>query len=260
MKIAITGSTSSIGQYLLCQLTIAGHEVIPLGGRGSQLWKIGMKFPEFLEADLLIHLAHDRTLPLKENVKATELLISSFEGEKIFLSSLSAHSKAKSVYGKSKYEIEKLFLNYGGKVVRAGLVYGPNIGGMYSTLRTISERLPIIPVPYSGTPRMYTTHIDDLCEEIMDLMFRDEKGIVLGAHYWPISLSNFIRIIRTQMPLQSNVILLPIPRIFLEITRAILSPLKLRLSLIDSLGSLSTQISSEEFSGLVPSPKDFRIF
>lgn len=260
MRIAITGSTSSIGNHLVTRLNLAGHDVIPLGGRSSDLWKIGMKFPDFLQADVLVHLAHDRTLSLKENIYATDLLVSSFRGEKIFLSSLSAHTSAKSTYGKSKFESEKLFLAHGGKVIRAGLVFGPNITGMYLTLKKISRAFPIIPVPYSGTPRMYMTHIDDLCEEITDLISRDERGIVLGAHCWPITLSNLLRRIRKHTASHSSIILVPIPRIFLEIIRNCLSPFKKRITILDSLGSLSAQINSEEFSRLVPSSKEFREF
>jgi nucleoside-diphosphate-sugar epimerase len=260
MRIAITGSTSSIGNHLVNRLTLAGYDVIPLGGRSSDLWKLGMKFPEFLEADFLLHLAHDRTLTLKENVNATDLLVSSFQGGKIFLSSLSAHTSAKSIYGKSKYESEKLFLAHGGKVIRAGLVFGPNVGGMYLTLKKMTRAFPIIPVPYSGAPRLYMTHIDDLCDELIDLISRAERGVVLGAHCWPITLSDFIRRVRKQTSTHSFIVLVPIPRSILEIIRKILSPLKLRISLLDSLASLSTQINSEEFSNLVPPSKDFRIF
>ena len=260
MRIAVSGSTSSIGTHLVHGLIDAGHEVIPLGGQSSQLWKIGMKFPDFLEVDVLMHLAHDRSLTLRENVQAMEVLTSSFQGEIIFLSSMSAHSGARSVYGKSKYELERLFLKHGGKVLRAGLVYGSNIGGMYAILSKISKLSPVIPMPYSGTPKMYTTQIDDLCDELIDLISRPEKGIVFGAHSWPITLNNLLRSIRKQTSPQSSLILIPIPRIVLEIIRRSLSPFKLRLSLIDSLASLSTQISSSEISSLVPPIKDFRIF
>ena len=260
MRIAITGSTSSIGNHLVNRLNLAGHHVIPLGGRSSDLWRIGMKFPEFLQADALVHLAHDRTLTLKENVSATALLVSSFHGEKIFLSSLSAHTNAQSIYGKSKYESEKLFLSHGGKVIRAGLVFGPNVGGMYSTLEKITRSFPLVPVPYSGTPRIYMTHIDDLCDEITELISRNERGVVLGAYSWPTTLSNLIREMRKKTPAHSSVFLVPIPRIILEIIRKGLSPLKMHITLIDSLGSLSTQINSKEFSSLVPPSKDFRKF
>ena len=260
MKIAVTGSTSSIGTHLINRLAREGYDIVPLGGRSSNLWRIGMKFPEFLDVDVLIHPAHDRTLTLNQNIDATNLLISSFQGQKIFLSSLSAHLGTKSIYGKSKYESERLFLSHGGKVIRAGLVFGPNISGIFLTLKKMANVLPILPLPYSGTSRMYMTHIDDLCEELTEMISREEKGIVLGAHFWPVTLKDLVRRIRKQSSSPSFQIIVPIPRLILEILRRCLSPLKLRVPLIDSLSSLSVQINSEEFSSMVPASNNFRMF
>ena len=137
MRIAITGSTSGIGMHLSKKLNETGHTTFPLGGSKSKLWQLGDKFPQELEADLLIHLAHDRTLSLDKNIAAAKSLCTSFGGNKLFLSSFSAHSKSRSIYGKSKYEIEKVFAETNGCSLRAGVVYGANIGGIFAQLTTL---------------------------------------------------------------------------------------------------------------------------
>ena len=109
MKIAITGSTSTIGCKLVQELRLRGFDVIPFGGRSSEIWRIGSLFPGGVKADVLIHLAHDRKLTFKKNIEATKNLCGSFSGKIIFLSSLSAHSRAISNYGRSKYFMEGSF-------------------------------------------------------------------------------------------------------------------------------------------------------
>lgn len=109
MKIAITGSTSEIGKLLTERLNAIGHLAVALGGRDSTLWSLGERFPQDIDVDVLIHLAHDRSYSISDNISAAKELCASFKGKKIFLSSFSAHSNSQSRYGKSKYEIEKNF-------------------------------------------------------------------------------------------------------------------------------------------------------
>jgi hypothetical protein len=62
MKIAISGSTSTIGCKLAQELRLRGFDVIPFGGRSSEIWRIGSLFPSEVKADVLVHLAHDLSL------------------------------------------------------------------------------------------------------------------------------------------------------------------------------------------------------
>jgi hypothetical protein len=68
MKFAITGSTSAIGCKLVQELRLGGFEVIPFGGRSSEIWRIGSLFPSKVNADVLVHLAHDRNLTFDKNL------------------------------------------------------------------------------------------------------------------------------------------------------------------------------------------------
>lgn len=84
MKVIVTGSNSVIGQHLCKKLSGLGVDVLMLGGRTSDLWKLGEILPSHIKADVLIHLAHDRASSLSENVKNGYLLCNSFVGKRFF--------------------------------------------------------------------------------------------------------------------------------------------------------------------------------
>ncbi len=259
MRIAITGSSSSIGRNLTYRLQEEGHEVIPFGGRTSKYWQLGQEFPSIVDVDILIHLAHDRGLSYFENIAATRKLTKSFLGYKIFLSSISAHSHARSIYGKSKFASESHFLEGSGAVLRAGVVYGPSIDGIYRKILDFSRASPIVPVPFGESTRLFTSHIDDLCSEICAMVEEKPKGIFLAAHPWPTSFRELIQKINLSM-LGRPTKYVNISPIFSLLLLHLLSLAHLKSSLIDSLKSLVRGVDLSELSVLQPSKTRFRSF
>ena len=258
MRIAITGSTSSIGMRLSEKLDETGHTTFGLGGSKSKLWQLGDEFPQELEADLLIHLAHDRTLSLDKNIAAAKSLCTSFGGNKLFLSSFSAHSKSRSIYGKSKYEIEKVFAETNGCSLRAGIVYGGNIGGIFAQLTALLEKSLCTPVPYRGLPLLFTTHIDDLISEIIWMVSGTGSNTVFAAHPYPISLIELLRHIGAAN--ESSQYYFRLPRQPFDLALRLLIRIMPNFPMADSLLSLSSSAIYEELSGLQIPQSKFRAF
>ena len=258
MIVALTGASSSIGQHLSNYLIQSGHRVIAVGRQESFRWHLGEDLPKDLEADVLIHLAHDRRLSVEENIRSVRLILGSFDGHCIFLSSLSAHSNSKSIYGRSKFASEGLFLENQGTVIRAGIVFGSRILGVHYLLQTLKSSLPILPLPYSGHSRLFVSHIDDLCEEIERRLVSKDGGRVFAAHNWPYSIRHLITLLPIEDKKYRKQMQIPIPRTFMKLVLYPLRGLARRISAIDSLLSLECEISNLEISQLTRPLTKFR--
>ena len=258
MRVAVTGSTSVIGQRLIAKLSEAGHTPVPFGGSQSHVWRIGQKCPTALKFDALVHLAHDRSLSVKENIEATEVLCDSFIGRKIFLSSFSAHSNSVSKYGQSKYAMESIFNNSNGSSLRAGVVYGERVEGIFAQIEHLTSKLPLIPLPYRGSSLLFTTHIDDLITEIVSELDCGENLTTFAAHPMPISFNNLASQIQKELGINKKII--NVWRQPLDILMKCLVRLVPNFPLADSLLSLSREASYEEISKLKIPHLNFREF
>ena len=258
MKVAITGSSSGIGVFLSLKLSSSGHEVIALGGRDSHVWKLGEEFPSQIEADALIHLAHDRTMTLEENILNSEKLAKSFKGFGIFLSSISAHSEAYSIYGKSKYQSEEFFTSKGGAVLRAGVVYGKDVGGIYPTLQNIVNSFFILAVPFSGQPRLFTTHIEDLSAEIEMVLISKTSGVYMAANAWPMSLLDMVSEINESHESHRRKRIILVNEKISTVGLLFIKFLRIKSPMFDSLKSLHKEASLEELSKLRAPQTRFR--
>ena len=258
MRVAITGSTSVIGQRLLIKLSEAGHTPVPFGGSQSNVWRIGQKCPSELKLDALVHLAHDRSLSFKENIDATKVLCDSFVGPKILLSSFSAHSKSVSKYGQSKYAMESIFNNSNGSCLRAGVVYGEKVEGIFAQIELLIRKLLLIPLPYRGSSLLFTTHVDDLISEILFLLNQREGVTTFAAHPMPTTLHNLSFQIQKNLGVRRGTI--RIPRQPLDILLRTLVRFLPNFPMADSLLSLSREASYEEVSKLKIPNSNFREF
>jgi nucleoside-diphosphate-sugar epimerase len=258
MRVAVTGSTSVIGQRLVAKLSEAGHTPIPFGGSESDIWRIGKACPIGLDLDALVHLAHDRSFSVKENVDAARVLCGSFKGRKIFLSSFSAHSKSISKYGQSKYAIESIFNTSNGSSLRAGVVYGGKAGGIFAQIEFLIKKLPLIPLPYRGSSLLFTTHIDDLVSEIIVNLDQNQGLTTFAANSTPITLENLSFQIQKALDLRKSTI--SISRQPLDILLKLLVRLLPNFTMADSLLSLSREANYEEISKLKIPHSNFREF
>ena len=180
----ITGSSGYIGSHLRKLIENSNDNVIGLCRYPDH--QLNDKYydltttvdSKFLEdIDTIIHCAYDFSSS-KNNTKEKNInyvgtcnLLAACRKYKvkkfIYISSLASYADALSNYGKVKYAIESLVLEFGGIVLRPGLVYGPKPKGAFLKLFSQVHSKKIIPVLGDGKYAQYLVHIDDLCKFIL---------------------------------------------------------------------------------------------
>ncbi len=113
--------------------------------------------------------------------------------KRIFLSSMSAHERALSAYGKSKFAVEAMLRPQQDLVVRPGFVIGN--GGVHAAMTRAIEKSIIIPSFYGGQQLVQPIAVDDLCLGICAALARDVTGRVTYAEEAPITVDVFYRAI-----------------------------------------------------------------
>ena len=182
MRLLITGAEGFIGSVLTHAAIAAGHEVWALsrGGRAAcgipLRWALGEALPRRVAVDIdcAIHLAHDFSGPAGARMTIAGTLALAAElakagvARQLYFSSYSAGPHAASVYGRTKFEIERGLSAVAGMViVRPGLVIGD--GGLFGRIRKWARILPVVPLPNGGMGEVPVIGIERLCAETLDL-------------------------------------------------------------------------------------------
>lgn len=148
MKIAVSGTTSSIGRAVVKQCLSLGIEIVSLNRTGSEInFNLANPIDFVLEnIDAFIHLAWDWTDDEIESYRRniTNLLpfldsLTSSGTNLVLLSSESANLKAGSNYGELKFQLEQEFSKRKGSSIRAGLLWGASLSGMVATICKLSK-------------------------------------------------------------------------------------------------------------------------
>jgi nucleoside-diphosphate-sugar epimerase len=180
--VAITGASGYVGSILEHHFGDTGWNVVRMvrstqaGGDNSVPFRLG----EELAADVfrrrqvhaLVHCAYDfRPVTRDEihriNVEGSRKLLAAARAggvERIVvMSSISAFTGCRSLYGRAKLEIEAAAAAAGALVIRSGLVYGdgPPAGGMFGSLATSVQR-GLVPLIDGGIHPQYLIHEEDL--------------------------------------------------------------------------------------------------
>jgi nucleoside-diphosphate-sugar epimerase len=181
--VAVTGANGFVGSILARHFEETGWTVTrlvrtpnPAGGS-----MVPFRLGEGLAPDLfrsrqigaLVHCAYDFR-PVKRidvhriNVNGSiGLLAAARSGgvERIVvMSSISAFTGCRSIYGQTKLAIESAAAAVGALVIRSGLVYGdgqPTAGGMFGSLATSVQR-GLVPLIDGGIHPQYLIHEEDL--------------------------------------------------------------------------------------------------
>lgn len=211
MNVFITGVTGYLGQRLAISLGDHGHRV-----SGSSRREYELSGPVdramFEGCDVVIHAAHDLTRgSMDRNIKGTHACFAAARmrgvHRQIFLSSYSARADALSEYGKTKYRIERIFLDDGEVVLRPGLVVGN--GGLFARQRAALLRTPVVPVIGDGswpTAVIGVRHFLDATEAVM---MRGEPGEYGLFYDERPTMRALVSAIKTQVGQRS--VLLPLP-------------------------------------------------
>lgn len=128
--------------------------------------------------EILIHCAYDFSVTRwgdieRLNIEGTRKLMDAAKAggvqRIVTISSQSAFTGCKSLYGKAKLAIEHLTLELGGVVVRPGLVYGNTSGGMMGSLQKSVTQNSLLPVIQHPGETLRLIHEDDLCNLVYQL-------------------------------------------------------------------------------------------
>jgi nucleoside-diphosphate-sugar epimerase len=115
----------------------------------------------------------------------------------IDISSMSAFPGCRSLYGKTKLDVEAIFLGAGGMILRPGLIWGEDAAGMVGTLDGLVKRLPIVPLIGSGAQALFLVHVEDLARLICCIFEARTfpAGAILTAAYpEPVPLRRILEI------------------------------------------------------------------
>ena len=264
---AITGSNGYVGGCVKNYFAAHGWEILELtrqpktGTRGIK-FQLGAEISASALAgvEVLVHCAYDFT-PLKldeiraVNVAGTEKLFSAARaaGVKkiICISTISAFDGCKSLYGKAKLEIEKIALDHGALIIRPGLVYGDDSGGMFGKLAAQVQKSSLIPLMGDGSQIQFLVHQEDLCafiEKVSAGKIEIPPRVLTAANAEPWPFKKLLLEIARGQNKKIKFIPLPWRLIWLVIKSAEVFGLRLNFR-SDSLVSLMHQNPAPDFSG-----------
>ncbi len=259
-KCVITGSNGYLGKQLSRIFKKEGWQVVELSSSNNEkqfefnLKNIeNFKYDVFEKCNLLIHAAYDFSTNNLEkniliNVNGSEKLFKfakKMNVEKIIhISSLSSFNKAKSIYGKTKLEIEKVAKEYGVINLRAGLFFGGE-SKLIEKISNICKKLPIIPLIGNGNFKLHLCHYEDLSNFIIKI-YNDKYCDVSKIYYCcaktSITFKNLIK------KISNYKVTIPVPVYLIIIFLKLIETIKIKLPLnLDNLYGLIEYNNEIEF-------------
>ena len=193
LRIGITGASGFIGRHAVARFAARGAAVTAFQRVGATAPPAGVRLApyrmpgpleaaEFKGLDVLLHTALVEFGPThrdadRVNRESVDTLIEMARAEGariIFLSTLSAHDRAESHYGRGKLELERRFDLARDAVLRLGLVLGNGglFGGMVNLIRSAS----VIPLPDGGRQPIQTLWMEDLLDVLERVATRAIAG------------------------------------------------------------------------------------
>lgn len=268
--VAITGANGFVGT-LIARALEPHARIVRLVRNPCQsaeiAWHFGMA-PDAVERILranavthLIHTAWDMQSPSPERIErdciqgSTRLLEAANAAgirKPIFISTISAFSGARSVYGRSKLAIEQKTLRQQGIVLRLGLVYGDGDGGLFGKLRKVVAIRSIVPMIGNGPMPQYLLHEDTLAEVVRRAVngdFDDTEQALTIAQPEGLPFRDLIRQIAIRQNREVKFVAVPWRLVFwaLKLAEATGTPLAFRS---DNVLGLVFQNPAPDFSAL----------
>jgi len=278
---AITGSNGYVGGCVKKHFAAHGWEILELTRRPGPdsravKFQLGAEIPpsSLAGVEVLVHCAYDfKPLHWDEivavNVEGAKKLFQAARAagvnKIICISSISAYAGCRSLYGQAKLEIEKIALEHGAQVIRPGLVYGGDTGGMFGKLAAQVRQSSVIPLIGDGSQIQFLVHNDDLCafiERFAKSELKISPKIFTAAHAQPWPFKQLLLEIARALGKKPKFIPLPWRFVWAGLKSAELCGLKLNFR-SDSLVSLMYQNPKPDFSanaeaGLACRPFQFK--
>lgn len=177
----LTGANGFVGRQLKGYLLPRGQRLVTWTRHPASLtnakFSLGqpVKPAQFAGVTSFVHCAYDFSARdwndiVAINVRGSEQLLRAAKdagvARLVFISSLSAFEGCRSLYGRAKLEIEQAALRLGALVIRPGLVYGDQPGGVFGGLVKQVKSARLIPLLSGGYQPQFLVHADDLGELI----------------------------------------------------------------------------------------------
>ena len=202
--VAVTGASGYLGSRLADGFAGDGWRVVRMS-RGNP--DARFSFADGAPAGLfrehavtaLVHCAWDLTVSKRADLEALNVqgsirLMEQARAEGVetivFISTISAFAGCKSDYGQTKLKVEEAARRLGALVVRPGLVFGDQPGGMVGALNGAVQKLPLVPLIGSGRQVLFPAHEDDVVVLVRRLVAQpglvkpDEPVIAASEHGW----------------------------------------------------------------------------
>jgi nucleoside-diphosphate-sugar epimerase len=225
MKVIVTGASGFIGAFLVRYLAEAGFKVVAMQRSQPRELPAGVEFQQhdlstdfddakFVGAAYLVHTAFAQFSQVNRgsnqtNREGTQQLIDACKTHDvniIYFSSMSAHASAESNYGRSKFEIEKMFEQTRDVVLKPGLVLGE--GGLFFRILSVVQKSRFIPV-VAGEKPIQTIALAELAELLVIIMRNFVPGYYAIGESNPISMKKLYKTIAAT--LYTNPVLIPVP-------------------------------------------------
>ena len=225
--IIITGANGFLGSALVKAFKRDGWQVIALVRNAQKHKAAGVKYVEydlsqpfdasvFAGADYLVHTAYvkyDNKHPdaLNINLEGAKRLLKASRQHKlkknVFMSSMSAHSGAESVYGKQKLAVEKVFKGPDCAVIRAGLIMGN--GGIVKQMTDFMKSKHAVPLIGGGKQPLQVVAVYDLVRAIKIILTENHSGTLTIATPEVYTYKAFYQALRKHLGIV--VVFIPMP-------------------------------------------------
>lgn len=247
LRFAITGANGQLGSVLVQYLRKKGHVVFELVR--TQEKAIDQQYylffdlekpeemPNLKGIDVLIHAAYffDVSCPEKYyviNVDGSRALF--LEANeccvpyKILISTISAYKNSRSLYGKTKYEIEQIYLK-NSLVLRPGLILNDPLAGIAGVIQKFVRKYTLVPSIGAGNQMIYPCPIEDLVEKIFHCSIHHvyyHQPIFVGKEI-PITLKQLILQFSKQE--DKKIYIIPIPFFVIYAVLKLLETIKISI-------------------------------
>jgi nucleoside-diphosphate-sugar epimerase len=229
--VAVTGASGMLGSHLCHALAVRGWEVRALVRQPGAFHdaapgvRVGLcDLPDRVDESLLsgaaavVHCAYatrvtDLVLARRVNEEGTRILLEAARRAGVptfvFVSTVAAHAGAPSYYARSKHLLEGLLEPGRDLVVRPGLILAKRGQGLFQQMRTLVQRVRVVPLFDGGRQPLQTVHVDDLCEAVARALERGIRGALNVAEPDPPTMAAFLRLLAAR--LEVRCLFLPLP-------------------------------------------------
>lgn len=183
-QVLITGASGLLGRSLVQNFKkSARHTVLTAGRKPEDTIQFDLRNPAALhiscKLNVVIHCSYDfnnfdllSNLDINLNATLELYRLSKNAGSSVFIyiSSMSAHSNCKSIYGKTKLAIEKDLQKHPDVIIiRPGLLYDSAMrDGTLAKMVQLATTKLLLPLIDGGKQPQYTTNLDDLFRFLLE--------------------------------------------------------------------------------------------